>query len=363
MNITKISFNNKKSPFYRALKEKVDQYFAEHRLDPAGNQRLLLKSLFQVSLAISLYVILVFFTPGTLLSLLLCGLLGINLAAIGFNIMHEGGHQSFSRHKWLNKVSTYALNCMGASSYYWKVKHNINHHTYTNIDGLDSDIEVRPFMRLHEDQERYRFHKFQHFYWVLLYSLAYLAWVFYHDFQKYFSGQIARGIESKKLPAREQFIFWLTKIGFVVIYLIVPVLMVGLAKGLIGFVVTTFVCGLFISIVFQLAHVVEATNFPRPDEQTNKIEQEWALHQVSTTSNFATRNRFISWLLGGLNFQVEHHLFPRISHIHYPRINQLVKQTCQEFNVDYLEYPSMRQALWSHLMHLKSMGKAPVAAG
>jgi linoleoyl-CoA desaturase len=171
--VSKITFNNKKSPFYRALKEKVDAYFSNRELHPAGNGRLLGKSLFQVGLALTLYVVLVFFTPGVWVSVLLCGLLGLNLAAIGFNVMHEGGHQSFSRHKWLNEVSSYALNGLGASSYYWKVKHNINHHTYTNIDGLDSDIDVRPFLRLHDSQPRRRFHRFQHLYWVVLYSISY----------------------------------------------------------------------------------------------------------------------------------------------------------------------------------------------
>jgi linoleoyl-CoA desaturase len=104
--------------------------------------------------------------------------------------------------------------------------------------------------------------------------------------------------------------------------------------------------------------VVESTHFPKPDAESQRIEQEWALHQVSTTSNFATRNRFVSWLLGGLNFQVEHHLFPRVSHIHYPKISELVRETCREFNVTYLEYPSTRKAIYSHLLHLKSMGSA-----
>jgi linoleoyl-CoA desaturase len=355
--VTKITFNNKKSPFYRALKEKVDAYFAERKLHPAGNGRLLGKSLFQVSMAVTLYVVLVFFTPGVVLSVLLCALLGVNLAAIGFNIMHEGGHQSFSRHPWLNRVSTYALNGLGASSYFWKVKHNINHHTYTNIEGLDSDIDVRPFMRLSESQPRHRFHQFQHLYWVLLYSLSYLAWVFYHDFQKYFTGNIAYG-NNTRLPLKEHLVFWLTKAGFLAVYVVLPVLMVGLVPAIVGFLVVMFVCGLFIAVVFQLAHVVESTQFPKPDEESNRIEQEWALHQVSTTSNFATRSRFISWLLGGLNFQVEHHLFPRVSHVHYPAINRLVRETCREFNVTYLEYPSVLKAIRSHLLHLKSMGRS-----
>lgn len=357
--MSRITFNNKKSPFFSALKEKVDHYFTTHQVHPSGNRQLLLKSIFQVLSAILLYVVLVFFTPGTLIALLLCGLFGLNLAVIGFNIMHEGGHQSFSRHKWLNQISGYSLNMLGGNVYFWKIKHNINHHTYTNIEGMDSDIDVKPFMRLHDNQPRYWFHKFQHLYWIFLYGISYLAWIFYHDFEKYFTGKItANTTTPHKLSQKEHVIFWVTKLSYLGVYLVLPVLMVGLVETLVGFVIVTFMCGLFISVVFQLAHIVEGTHFPEPHEQSNKIEQEWAVHQVSTTANFATKNKVVSWLLGGLNFQVEHHLFPKISHVHYPKINQLVKETCAEFNVTYLEYASFGKAFYSHLAHIHRLGNA-----
>jgi linoleoyl-CoA desaturase len=132
--------------------------------------------------------------------------------------------------------------------------------------------------------------------------------------------------------------------------------MVGWLPTLIGFAVVSAACGLSISIVFQLAHVVEATAFPQPDELSHRIEEEWAIHQVNTTANFATKNRILSWCLGGLNYQVEHHLFPKISHVHYPKINQLVKETCIEHNVHYIEYPTLLHALHSHIMHIKRLG-------
>ncbi len=264
----------------------------------------------------------------------------------------------------MNKVSAYLLNGLGGNSYFWKVKHNINHHTYTNIEGHDADIEAGPLLRLHANQRYYWFHRFQHLYWVFLYGLSYLAWVFYHDFEKYFSGNIAPRHPYPALSRREHLIFWLTKGSYIAVYLVLPILLVGPLKALVGYAIVTFVCGIFISIVFQLAHVVENTQFLTPGlgQHSHQIEQEWAVHQVRTTSNFATGNKWISWLLGGLNFQVEHHLFPRISHVHYPKISQLVRETCQEFNIAYLEYPSLQKALYSHLMHLKSMGKPLVSA-
>src|SRR5258708_33015953 len=207
----KITFDNKQNLFFKELKDKVDHYFLNRKLDPAGGRRLYLKGIVQVLSAIGLYVTLVFFTPGILLAIGLCFILGMNLAVIGFNVMHEGGHQSFSKHNWLNKASAYSLNVLGGNSYYWKIKHNINHHTFTNIEGMDSDIDVQPFMRLHEDQPRYWFHRFQHLYWVILYGISYIVWVFYDDFVKYVSGRIAANSVLLRLALKQNFNFYVTE--------------------------------------------------------------------------------------------------------------------------------------------------------
>jgi linoleoyl-CoA desaturase len=221
---------------------------------------------------------------------------------------------------------------------------------------MDSDIDVEPFMRLHEHQPRQWFHKFQHMYFIILYAISYITWIFYHDFEKYFTGKITASGGHQKLEKKEHYIFWLTKVLYVAVYLALPLLMVGFVKALVGYLIITIVCGIFISVVFQLAHIVEGTQFPLPDEQSNRIETEWAIHQVNTTANFATNSKVVSWLVGGLNFQVEHHLFPRVSHIHYPQINKFVKETCLEFNVQYLEHPTVLKAFQSHLEHIKRLG-------
>lgn len=351
----KYTFETGTSSFFKTLKERVEQYFIEKKLDPSGSSRLYVKSILQVLSAVSLYLILVFFTPSLLPAILLCVVLGLNLAVIGFNVMHEGGHQSFSRHAWINQASAYFLNVLGGSAYYWKIKHNINHHTYTNVEGLDSDIDVKPFMRLHEGQPRHWYHRFQHVYWVILYGISYLAWVFYEDFEKYFTGRINANSERKKLPPKEHFIFWFTKIMFITAYMVVPILMVGWLSWLVGFLIITIVCGIAISIVFQLAHVVEGTQFHSPEEGKG---QEWAIHQINSTANFATSSKPLYWLLGGLNFQIEHHLFPRISHIHYPAISVFVKEACKEANIVYHEYSTLSKAVASHLFHLRRLGTA-----
>ncbi|MEX2595051.1 MAG: acyl-CoA desaturase [Anditalea sp.] len=355
--MSKVSFNNTSSPFFRSLKGKVNNYFRENQVSRTGGSKLFFKSLLIALSAVAIYVVLVFFTPSTAVAIVLCCLLGINLAAIGFNIMHEGGHGSFSKYKWLNDISAYSLNLLGGTIHFWKQKHNIDHHTYTNIKGMDHDIDVK-FMRLHEEQPRLWYHQFQHFYWVLLYGISYMAWVLYQDFEKYFSRKMERDGKRKKLNRKEHLIFWITKAGYLFIYLILPIIMVGWVETFIGFIVVSVVCGFSISIVFQLAHVVEGTQFPAPDANTNKIQKEWAVHQLCTTANFATKSKIISWFLGGLNFQVEHHLFPGISHIHYPHINKLVKETCQEFNIAYLEHQTIGKAFISHLLHIRKLGNA-----
>ncbi|MFN6945874.1 MAG: fatty acid desaturase family protein [Cytophagaceae bacterium] len=353
--MSNVSFNNKNNPFFTSLKGKVNQYFFDNQFHTSGNKRLYFKSSIQTGSAIALYIMLVFFTPGIFLSLILCAVLGVNLAVLGFNIMHEGGHQTFSKYSWLNTVGAYFLNVLGGNIFFWKIKHNINHHTYTNIEGMDSDIDIKPFMRVHEKQSRLWIHKFQHIYCVILYGISYLVWIFWDDFQKYFTGDIATG-QHRRMEIKEHLIFWVTKVLYIIVYLVVPIFLLGFAKALIGFAVISFVCGLSIGLVFQLAHVVEGTSFPEPSIDLNRIEQEWAIHQINTTANFSTNNKIVSWLLGGLNFQVEHHLFPRISHIHYPAINRLVKETCEEFKIKYLEYPSVYSAVHSHFSHIKRIG-------
>ncbi len=355
--MSKISFSNTNKAFSAALRSRVNNYFKNNNLSNTGNRRLYIKSITLLAGAAGLYAVLLLVSMPVWLSVLLCMALGVHLAAIGFNIMHEGGHQSFSKKTWLNKISAYTLNMLGGTIYFWKQKHNISHHTYTNVDGLDHDIDVK-FMRMHADQPHRWFHRFQFAYWFVLYGISYIAWVLFQDFEKYFSGKMGIKAQRKTMPLREHLIFWGTKTCYMVCYLVVPILLVGWLPALLGWLIVGVSCGFCLAVVFQLAHVVEDTQFPVADAGSGKIEEEWMVHQLSTTANFATGSRAVSWLLGGLNFQVEHHLFPRISHVHYPAINKLVKDTCREFGVTYLEYRTMGHAFLSHLRHIYRLGRA-----
>ena len=270
--------------------------------------------------------------------------------------MHDGLHGSFSQKKWVNEMAGLTLNFLGANNFMWRNKHNIIHHTYTNIEGIDDDIEAKPLLRLCETQKHYKIHRFQHWYFWAAYSLLYIWWVLFTDYKKYFLGRIGP-TPIKKMSFADHVSFWGFKLLHAFIFFAIPIYTLGFSAWLIGFLIYGMFTGFVLSIVFQLAHTVEETNFPQASVETGKMEDEWAVHQLKTTANFATNNRVISWLVGGLNFQVEHHLFPRISHVHYPEISKIIKNACQEFGVPYIDYPKMRMAVASHITHLKSLSR------
>ncbi|MFM7710713.1 MAG: fatty acid desaturase family protein, partial [Ferruginibacter sp.] len=230
------------------------------------------------------------------------------------------------------------------------------HHTYTNIDGIDDDIEIKPFLRMCSTQKKYKVHRLQHLYVWFLYTLLLIFWVFYSDFDKYFRKKIGN-VPLKKMAVSQHITFWAAKLFYYFVMIALPIYALDFLPWLVGFLTITMFAGLILSVVFQLAHTVEETSFPSPNIQDD-IENEWAIHQVKTTANFATNNKLVSWYVGGLNFQIEHHLFPKISHVHYPAISKIIKKTCEEFNIRYIEYERTRDAIISHVLHLKKMGVA-----
>ncbi|MEX1202133.1 MAG: acyl-CoA desaturase [Ferruginibacter sp.] len=350
--------NINRSNFHQELKKRVNNYFEQNNMAATGNWSLYFKAILFWTLYVALYIHVIFFTPdNNWIALLECLLMGGLTAAIGFNVMHDGGHGSFSKSKFWNKIAAYSVNALGASGIMWNNKHNIIHHTYTNIDGVDDDIEIKPMLRMCETQKKYKIHKYQHIYVWFLYTLLLIIWVFMTDYKKYFRKKVGV-VPIKKMSAFDHVAFWLAKVGYMAMMVILPIYMVGFVSWLVGFLVLSMFAGFVLSIVFQLAHTVEHTSFPEPINGTKDIENEWAIHQLETTANFATKNKLVSWLVGGLNFQIEHHLFPRISHVHYPQISKIIKETCNEFNVKYIEFKRMRQAVVSHTLHLKRMGTA-----
>lgn len=353
--INKATFNNKNNPFQERLRELTNEYFNSHQIKPTGDFRLYLKTFILVPAFFGLYIWLVFFTPIWWVALVALALFGIVKALIGFNVMHDACHGSYSTNKTINEIVGYSMNMLGSNMYFWKIKHNIVHHTYTNIDGIDDDIMKSPIMRFCESQVWKPHHRIQHIFAPILYCVSAMYWVYVTDFQKYFEKRISTA-SLKNMSVKEHIIFWVTKLYYFSFFIAIPWYVLGFSNFIFGYLFYNCIFGLVLSLVFQLAHVVEKTHFKEANDKKILIESEWAVHQVDTTADFAAKSKFLSWLLGGLNFQTIHHLFPKVSHVHYPALQVLVKQACQEYNVQYNEYPTMGSAVVSHLRFLKYLG-------
>ena len=357
--MSKITFNNKNNEFYQSLKKSVDDYFVKNNIKQTGDWRLFIKTYILVGSSLLFYGLLMLVKMDVVPALLLCAALGFSLSFIGFSVMHDANHGSYSGNSKLNDALGLSLNALGASSYFWKQKHNIIHHTYTNVDGIDDDIAKSPIIRQCESQKWVPAHKVQHIYLLLVYSLSTIFWIYIMDFTKYFSRKIYT-TEAWKMGLKNHIIFWVTKIYYVAVFIVIPIMVWGWQGWLIGYLLMNVVMGLTLSLVFQLAHVVENTEFEHIGlDETKHLETAWAEFQIRTTSNFAMNNKLISWLVGGLNFQVEHHLFPRVSHIHYPALSKIVQEKCSEFHLPYNYYPTLMGAIASHFRTMKMLGHKP----
>lgn len=295
------------------------------------------------------------FGPWTMFGMTL--LLGVFSALVGFNVCHDAIHGSLSPNSKVNKVFSFVFNLVGASPYVWNLTHNVVHHTYTNIPGHDEDIEVAPgLIRVAPGEKVNKLQRFQHVYAFGLYSLSSLSWVLRKDYIKFFQKQIGAQ-DTTNHPKAEYYKLFAYKALYYVLFIVLPLVVLDITwwQFIIGFLGLHLAEGLVMGLVFQLAHVVEGTEFPEPNEQGN-MEEAWADHQMRTTANFAMKNKLAGFLLGGLNQQIEHHLFPKVCHIHYPGISKIVKETAHEFGLPYIESPTFSQALGSHYRMLKKLG-------
>lgn len=342
--------------FDQTLKSRVDQHFKTNNIKPTGNTKLHLKATAIFLLVISLYYVLVFQCESFLGGLLFTFLLIQAQILLAFNVMHDGGHSSFSSKKWVNDLAARSMELLGSSSMLWKQKHNTLHHTYTNVHGKDDDLVVGNMLRLSPEQPRKPWHRFQYLYAPFLYSFLSLYLLFYSDFQRMLTNKIGT-TTLQPYDKKELFFFLMSKLIYLGYALFLPMVWHSPLVVIGYFIFGHLVFGLTLSIVFQLAHTVSETSFPAPNSDGD-MPFSWVEHQIQTTANFGINNQFVTFYCGGLNFQVEHHLFHRISHIHYPRISQIIQETCHEFGKPYHVNPSFFYALKSHFQFLKDMGKS-----
>jgi len=356
---TKISFKKKeKIDFHSELKRRVNRYFEDNNLDIKGTWPFYLKAIFFISTYWICYSIIVWADFQFSFKLLSFFVMGICVSGIGFNVMHDAAHGAFSKKEWLNNLMGYSLNSIGGNLFTWKIQHNILHHTYTNLYHYDEDLDAGIVVRL-SPQAPYRpHHKYQHIYAWFAYSLVHLSWIIIKDFKKisHYNGS-GLTYQNKAKPTKEVGIIVLTKLIYLFYMVYVPLVYSNMTVGqfLTGFIVMSFTAGVILSVVFQLAHVVEGTAHPTPDE-TGIVENNWAIHQIETTANFSTENPVVTWFTGGLNFQIEHHLFPKICSVHYPAISKIVKEMSDEYGVTYLNTPGFWDAVYSHYSSLRKLG-------
>ena len=362
MSFTPLSYRPEQpSDFFKTLKNRIDSYFVDNKKDRQGDFRMYFKTFFMLVAYITPYY---FIISGSITNPFiytgLWVLMGVFMAGIGLSIMHDAIHGSYSKNSFVNKLIGEVINLVGGAAINWKIQHNVLHHTYTNVEEYDMDINGPAILRFSPNQKKIGIHKYQHIYAWFLYGLLTLNWATYKDFNSL--------IRYKKMGliggGKYQFTLELIKIIIMKLlyftFMIVFPIYVGGATGLtvvLNFVVMQWIAGFILSCVFQPAHVMEECEFAVASDD-KIIHEDWAAHQVINTVNFAPKNKLLGWYIGGLNFQVEHHLFPNICHIHYRALSQIVKATAEEFKLPYNVQPTFGSALWSHMKMLKELGKA-----
>lgn len=343
----KISFSQALNSFERSYFQSRSKY---------GNYEVYTKAIIGILGEVSLYYVIAFAETHWALTMLAWALSGITKAFIGFNVMHDASHGSFSKNRTINMFVAHILSfTLGAFSILWLIKHVKIHHVFTNIEGSDDDIDTNGKIRFHKDQQWEQFHKYQSIYAQPLYGLLYSYWVYFSDFKKYFRKKIKN--EDASLTFVQHILFWASKLTYLFLFWFMPLQNHSFGMVLAGNLVMGFVCGIFLANIFQLAHVNGVSEFTT-QVSGNKNSKEW---QVRSTANFATDNNFATWFLGGLNFQIEHHLFPHISHRHYKGMQAGVKKICEEYNIPYVCFPSFKDGYKKHTAWIKELSIKPDA--
>lgn len=363
--IKAVTFPATRRDFTITLNSRVNEYFKTRNIGKHGNAEMVVKTICMFSAYLIPYILIITgvitgFWP-LMMSVLI---MSAGLAGIGLSVMHDANHGAYSNHKWVNTILGYSLNLVGANAFSWKMQHNVLHHTFTNVHEEDEDIGSRGLLRFTPHTEWKVMHRYQFIYAWFLYGLMTLAWMFIKDFarlNRYHKNGLAKKHNAK--IAREWVILVATKLFYVGYIVALPVIFTSLVwwQVLLGVFIMHYITGFILAIIFQPAHVIEGTEFPLPDDN-NQLENNWAIHQLLTTTNFGNKSRWFSWFVGGLNFQIEHHLFPNICHVHYRKISAIVKETAHEFGLPYKSTDTFFEALVKHFLLLRQLSLKPVPA-
>jgi linoleoyl-CoA desaturase len=346
-----------RSAFYPTLKTRVEAYFKENGISRHANGAMKVKAAVLIGTYLLSFLCILLLQPTYPLALALWALMGIGLAGIGMSVMHDANHGAFSASERVNWWMGHTLNLCGGSTHNWKLQHNILHHTYTNITHVDEDIQDRLVLKFSPHTKARWYHRFQWLYATLFYGLLTLYWVLAKDLVQYVQFG-ANGTDNGRAGQRRRTLvrILLLKAIYFAMALGLPIALgIPWWQVLTGFLLMHMVAGMILTLVFQLAHSVEGTTHPLPDAD-GVVGNDWAIHQVQTTVNFSPGNKLLSWYVGGLNYQIEHHLFTRVAHVHYPALSPIVKRTAEEFGLEYRVNPTLLGALRSHYSLLHRVG-------
>ena len=363
MQKPKILFATDQREFTATLNKRVGEYFKLNEVSRYANNEMVIKTIFMFSLYLIPYALIVTGVISNIFWIMpLVLIMSLGTAGIGLSVMHDANHGAYSSKSWINNLLGYSLNLVGASAFNWKIQHNVMHHTFTNVHEHDEDISPRGVLRLSPDSEWKKIHKYQFIYAWFIYGLMTLVWVLVKDFVRINrynqDGQVKK---QKSSFTKEWVILVATKLFYIGYTIVIPFVFTSLAlwQIILGVVIMHYIAGFILAIIFQPAHVIEGTEYPMPDEK-NMLENNWTIHQLRTTTNFGNRSRWFSWYVGGLNFQIEHHLFPNICHVHYRKIAKIVQSTALEFGLPYKNFSTFLGALKGHTRILKELGMKPV---
>lgn len=348
--------------FSSTLKKRVRAYFKDNNISKYANTSMYLKTAFMISLYFIPYGLMVSGLISNIWAVLgMFMIMGFGMAGIGLSIMHDANHGSYSKNEKTSKFVGRIVNLVGGFAPTWSIQHNVLHHTYTNVFGYDEDVSPAvPILRFSPDDKRIAAHRFQYIYAWFFYGLMTVMWITTKDFKQLFRYKKMGLTKTENVNFAPLLIeLIITKVIYYAYILVVPLLVMDIAwwQLLIFIFVMHFIAGLTLGAIFQPAHCIPETEFPVPDKDLT-IENNWMIHQLETTSNFANGARVFSWLVGGLNYQVEHHLFPNICHVHYRALSKIVKETAKEYGVVYHAHKTFGNALSAHTKMLKKLGEA-----